>query len=267
MHVDKIRSILIKILLATLIATAVVAVGVILLGSVTDLLWRVIWTFIAGVIYVGILLAILSTVPHIGEGPKSRSSLFVVNSLLALTCASYLTSILSVWTVISGDLPWRIHLAFIVLLGGILYAKPLIDLEQVYQKIKPYIYANYAFIAAACILTSIAIVAPGEWNLWNSFFGRTIAAVVVVCVTLSMVITVLYHLYLQQHPEIRSKHATLPVTDMDGQPLQQVAPQTHSMHPLAIVAIVIGSLFLLPTVFGILGFVISLFFGGAGYWD
>ena len=171
MHVDKIRSILIKILLATLIATAVVAVGVILLGSVTDLLWRVIWTFIAGVIYVGILLAILSTVPHIGEGPKARSSLFLVNSLLAITCASYLTSILSVWTVISGDLPWRIHLAFIVLLGGILYAKPLIDLEQVYQKIKPYIYANYAFIAAACHLNRYRCprrVEPLEQFLWSN---------------------------------------------------------------------------------------------------
>lgn len=264
MHVDKIRSILIKILLATLIATAVVAVGVILLGSVTDLLWRVIWTFIAGVIYVGILLAILSTVPHIDEGPKARSSLFLVNSLLAITCASYLTSILSVWTVISGDLPWRIHLAFIVVLGGVLYAKPLIDLEQKYAKIKPYIIANYAFIALACVLTAIAIVAPGEWNLWNSFFGRSIAAVVVICVTLSMVITVLYHLYMQQHPELRAKHlgTVAPVATADGQYVQPIPAQGHSMHPLAIVAIVIGSILLLPAIFGILGFVISLFFGG-----
>ena len=111
MNVEKIRSVLIKILLATLIATSLVAVGVILLGSVSDMLWRVIWTCGAGIIYLAVLLAILSTIPHIGNDRKSRSSLFAVNSVLALTCASYLTSILSIWTVIDGDLPLRIHFA------------------------------------------------------------------------------------------------------------------------------------------------------------
>ena len=259
MNVEKIRSWLIKILLGTLIATSAVAVGVILMGSVTDMVGKVIWTFVAGIFYVSILLAILSTIPHIGTGPKSRSSLFVVNSLLALTCASYLTSILSIWTVIDGDLPWKIHLAYIVLLAAIVYAKPLINLEMIYPKIRGYIYANYVFIALASILTAIAIVAPADWHLWDGFYGRLIAASLVVSVTLSMVITVLYHLYLQQHPELRAK---MTVNTVDGKAVE-VSPSTHPQRtsPWLVIGIIVALFIGLPMAMGVLGALSSLLFG------
>lgn len=263
MNVEKTRSILIKILLGTLIATSVVAVGVILIGSASDLMWRVIWTFIAGVIYVGILLAILSTVQH-SAGTKSRSTLFIINSLLALTCASYLTSMLSVWTVIDGDLPWRIHLAFIVMLGGILYAKPLIDVEEKNVKLKPYIYANYGFIALTCALFAVAIISPPEWRLWDGFVGRLIAASVVINVTLSMVITVMHYLYLQQHPD---KARPIPARDSStGQPLAPTAQASKPMSPWIIVLIVIAAVLLLPSLlFGVLGLVFGALSGIISY--
>ena len=262
MNVEKVRSVLIKILLGTLIATAVVAVGIILFGSVGDLLWRVVGTMAAGVFYLGVLLAVLSTIPHIGTGTKSRSSLFVVNSLLALTCASYLTLILSIWTVINGDLPWRIHAAYFVMLAGILYAKPLMDLEAVYGKIKPYIYANYAFIALACVLTSAAIIAPREWHLWDGFLGRAVAASVVINVTLSMVITVLYHLYLQAHPELRAKQ---PVQTIDEQPVLADTQEVtgRPTNPWVVIIIILGIMFVgLPILGGAFSAIMRSAFGG-----
>lgn len=125
--------------------------------------------------------------------------------MLALTCASYITSILSIWTVIDGDLPWRMHAAYLVFLCGVAYAKPLIDLESTHSKLKNYVYTNYFFIALACVLLSIAICAPDSWGLWDNMFGRSIAATIVINVSLSMVITVLYHLDSQQHPKLHKE--------------------------------------------------------------
>lgn len=237
MNFTKVRVALVKILLATLIAAAAVAVGVILLGSVNDIMGRVIWTLVAAIFYVLVLLAIISTVSHIGEGPRSRSSLFLVNSVLALACASYLTSILSIWGVINGNMPGKLHLAYLVFLFGILYAKPLIDLEQTQDKLKKYIQANYVFIGIACVLTAVAIVCPNEWHLWDSLLGRSIAAAVVIAVTLSMIITVLYHLDTQQNRKLRAlaNAQAIPTNNATGVPVVAAPPPSRPASTLQIV--------------------------------
>lgn len=216
MNYKKVRGVLIKILLATLVATASVAVVMILVGSITDIMSRVIWTLIAAIFYVVILLSIISTVTHIGIGPRSRSALFVVNGVLAITCASYVTTILSIWGVITDDMPTKIHLAYLVFLVGILYAKPLIDTEETHTSLRNYIKANYAFIALSSILTAIAILAPDEWNLWDSLLGRSVAATVVINVTLSIIVTVLYHLDIQEKRALEAKNNPIP-TDKDSE--------------------------------------------------
>lgn len=254
MDFEKFRNILVKILLATVVAASAVAVGVILIGSVNDIMGRVIGTFIAAIFYVIVLLGVLSAIPRLGEGGHSRSDLFVVNSVLALVCASYLTSMLSIWSVISGDMPGRMHLAYFVLLIGVLYAKPLMNLEENYARLRNYIYANYIFIAVVCVMMVVAICAPDEWQLWEGLFGRIIAAAIVICVTLSMVITVLYHLYAQQDPEMRAKRLAA-----------QESKQAESTHRLSgvqvafwlIIAIFIG----LPLLGILLSFISRLLLG------
>lgn len=265
MPVDKIKSTLVKVLLVTLVATALVAVGLILFGSVADLLWRVIVTLIAGIVCVGILLLVLSAVPSINPNSShARSSVFVVNSILALVCASYLTSILSIWTVISGDLPARIYLAFFVLFLGVLYAKPLINLEVTYPKIKPYIYANYVFIALTCLLTAGALVLPKEWNLWNSFYGRAVAASIVISITISMVITVMYFFNQSQKRSIQRANAA--ALQAKGDHAATVDPrQSQGLSAGAIIAIVFGIIFGLPIIIAVLMVVLGLVFSMSSF--
>lgn len=261
MNFEKVRNVLIKILLGTLIATSAVAVFVILMGSVTDIMWRVIWTFAAAIFYLLVLLGILQTVPNIGNTPKARSGLFLVNSTLALVCASYLTSMLSIWGVISDEMPWKLHLAYLVLLLGILYAKPLIDVEGVYAKIKPYIYANYAFIGLTCLLTVITIIAPDDWKLWDGLMGRSIAATIVVNVTLSMVITVLYHLFLQQNPQLRVKSTDRVeyVTDENGNQVSVVIPAPVRRRSAA--EVILWALIILFIGIPLLSYMLRMLFG------
>lgn len=242
MDVVKVRNILVKILLATLMAAAAVAVGVILLGTTNDIMGRVIWTIVSALFYIGILLAVLSAIPHIGQGPRSRSDLFAINSVLALTCASYLTSILSIWMVIDGDMPWRLHQAYFVFLCGVAYAKPLMNLENTHKGLRRYIYANYVFIALACVLLAIAICAPDDWGLWDNIFGRIIAASAVINVSLSMVITVLYHLETQQNPRPHVTSQQMPavplsIPEAQGSTRQEAASSSTVTAPAAPVAV------------------------------
>ena len=261
MNFEKVRNILVKILLGTLVAAAAVAVGVILIGTVGDIMWRVIGTLAAAVGYVLVLLAIISTVPQINEEPEGRSALFLVNSLLALVCASYLTSILGIWGVTDGELSTKLHLAYFVILLGIFYAKPLITLEQSNPRLKRFIRANYIFIALACVLASIAIVAPTEWSLWDSFFGRFVAAAVVIDVTLSMIITVLYHLDTQQLRKSKPNGTLIANTTRTNNEAEATIPQqSNSTAPTPIwkaVLIVLFAVFVgIPVLMGVLGAVL-----------
>ncbi len=252
---DNIRNVLIKILLGTVIAAAAVAVGVILIGTASDLITRVIWTIVAALCYVVLLLAIISTLSHIRDQAHLRSTLFVTNSLLALTCASYLTSILSIWGVITGDMPMRLHVVYFALLCGVMYAKPLIDLEDILAKLRNYIWANYLFIAVACGLFALATLAPSEWNLWNGIVGRMVAASVVIDVTLSMVITVLFYLQVQQH---RREHP-VKVSAKEAQPV------AHRTSAGRIVLWTLLGLILLPFAVSILGNLVRLLMYPIGY--
>lgn len=261
MNFEKVRNILVKILLGTLVAAAAVAVSVILIGAVGDIMWRVIGTLAAAVGYVLVLLATISTVPQINEGPEGRSALFLVNSLLALVCASYLTSILGIWGVTDGELSTKLHLAYFVILLGIFYAKPLITLEQTNPRLKRFIRANYIFIALACVLASIAIVAPTEWSLWDSFFGRSVAAAVVIDVTLSMIITVLYHLDTQQLRKSKPNGTLAANTTRTNNEAEATTPQqSNSTAPTPIwkaVLIVLFAVFVgIPVLMGVLGAVL-----------
>ena len=56
--VNKIRSILIKVLLGCLIAAAGVAVVAVLIGEMNDITWRLLMTVFSGMIHIGILLSV-----------------------------------------------------------------------------------------------------------------------------------------------------------------------------------------------------------------
>lgn len=204
MDAQTLRSTLIKLMLGTLVLSAGLAVVLILIGTFNDTAWRAIGTLFSAMIHIGLLFAVLSLAT--GSVPTKSDNL-VINSAMTIAIASFFTSIFGIWEIIDGELSVKLYITYAVLLFAILHTKVLMDVEQVYAKVRPYVYVNYGFIVFVAALILGIVYIPESYDLLSGFYGRLLAAAAVIDVTLGIVVAVMHKLYLQQHPELITKHS------------------------------------------------------------
>lgn len=197
----KMRSLLIKLLLGCLVAAASVAVVAVLAGSMTEIVWRAIGTIVSAMIHIGILFAVVSITAS-GNKKMQISTNFVVNASIIIIVCSFFTSMFSTWNVLGAEWSVKLYITYAVLLFLLLHAKTIMDVEAVYEKVRPYMYANFVFMMLVGALILGVVYVDGGWDLLDGFYGRLLGASVIIDVTLSMVIAVMHRLYLQSHPEI-----------------------------------------------------------------
>lgn len=200
--VTAIRALLIKLLLGSVVTAAVVAVVAILLGDFGETAWRAIGTIISAIIHIGILFAVIST--STSNDPRTeRSANVVINVAMAIAVLSFFTSVFAVWDVMGATLSSKLIVTYAVVLFAIVHAKALMDMAVIYDKIKPYAIANYVAIGTVVTLILGIIYLPSELQLLSTFYGRLLAATVVIDVTLGIIIAVMQKLYIQKHPELQ----------------------------------------------------------------
>lgn len=205
----QLKSLLIKVLLGCLIAAASVAVVAILIGSMSEVVWRSIGTIFSAIIHIGIVFAIISITTS-GNSKVARTTDFVVNASLVIAICSFFTSVFSTWDVLDGEIAAKLYATYIVLLLSVLHGKTLLDVEAVYQKVKPYVLANLVFIGLVAAMVLGVVYVDEGWRLLDGFYGRLLAASAVISVTLSVVVAVMHRLFIQKHPElqtVKAKHS------------------------------------------------------------
>lgn len=197
----KLRSNLIKLMLGCLVAAAVVAIVTVLIGQFNDTTGRSLGTVFSALFHIAIVFGLVSMASSKAEiSPKTTD--FVINSSIVIAVLSFFTSTFSIWGALSGDFALKLYTTYVVALFVLLHVKTLIDVQAVYQKVRPYVYANYVFIAVvACMILGVVYATNGS-DLLQGFYGRLLAASAIVDVTLSVIVAGMHRLYLQQHPEI-----------------------------------------------------------------
>lgn len=201
-NITKIRSVLIKMMLGAVIAAAAVAVIAILVGSFGDVAWRSIGTIASAIIHILVLLTIV-TMSVSNSSLTSRSTDIVINSTMAITVLSFFTSVFNVWGLLEGELSAKLYLTYAVALFVLIHAKALIDAEAVYHKVRPYILANYVFIASVAGLILGVVYVDNGFDLLSGFYGRLLAASAIIDVTLGIIVAVMYKLHIQNNPELQ----------------------------------------------------------------
>ena len=190
-------------MLGGLIVAAAVAVVTILIGDFNEITSRALGTVAVAMFYILLMLGIVSIAT-----PKSeieyKSSEIVVNISIVLALLSFFTSVFGIWNIIDGELALKLYFTYTVLLVTVLHSKFLFDIQQVYTKMKPYIYANYIFIFVVAAMLLVFVYVPERVDLLSGFYGRLLAASALIDATLSVIIGVMHRLYVQQHPELSS---------------------------------------------------------------
>ena len=198
----KLRSTLIKSMLYCLVTAAIVAVVTILIGKFTDTTGRALGTVFVALLHIGIVFGLVSTIASKKTDVSPKSTEFVVNASILIVVLSFFTSVFTIWQVMTGDLPLKLYTTYVVALFAMVHTKTLIDVDVSYRKVRSYVQANYVFIGVVALMILGAVYASDAHALLSGFYGRLLAASAVVDVTLSVIVAVMYRLYLQQHPEL-----------------------------------------------------------------
>lgn len=202
MDTQKLRSTLIRSMLYCLVAAAAVAVVTILIGKFSDTTGRSLGTIFVALLHIGVVFGLVSMVTSKPYDASPKSTEFVVNASILIAVLSFFTSVFTIWQVFDGSLPLRLYATYAVVLFALVHIKTLIDVDVTYWKVRSYVLANYAFIGIVALMILGAVYSSDASTLLSGFYGRLLAASAVVDVTLSVVVAVMYRLYLQQHPEL-----------------------------------------------------------------
>lgn len=205
--VAQLKSLLVKILLGCLVAAAVVAVVAVLIGGMSDVVWRSIGTIVVAMLHIAILFGVISMTPSQRSAAAQDTANIVVNAVIIVAIFSFFTAIFNIWDVFDGALAAKLYVTYIVLLVSLLQYKTVSDAGDTHNKLRPFVYAAYGSIILVALLVLGATYSDNAWDMLSGFYGRLLAAAVIIDVTLTTIVAVILHLYLQQHPELRPKAA------------------------------------------------------------
>lgn len=232
------------ILIGGLVVSALISIIAVLIGEINDVVMRSLWTTVIMVVHSLVVVGFLSAASN---NKNSLADEVILNTLITLTVASFMTSILGTWEVFSGEM--------------------VADLYQLY------FYALFASILIFCLLharlsdaatalsakASIGIAVAFVLYLIPSVFDNTtilpdmyyrgIAAFAILLST-TVVITVIYQwVYAIKHRDLLARERAAAIakrheeTSVVGTPMPTVVKVL-----LIVVAIVVGA----PIVFGLL---------------
>lgn len=240
----RIRSYIVKGLMGCLVVAAAIAIISILIGSMTEVAWRALSTVFVTAFHGLVILGVLSFQSSTGnektevEHKQSAATALVVNTVLVLIAANFLTSTMGVWDIISDSVVGKFLLSYFMVLLAVLFARPMYGAEVINKKLHPYAVANYTILGLLTVLIIGSIFNSDLFTYGNGFYGRSMLALLIAFITNTFIMAILQHLYMQAHRE-QSVASTTP------------APQKAGTHPLLIVGLIILALYLLPSIFGI----------------
>jgi hypothetical protein len=229
--VETIKQYAIKILIVSLIAAATLAVIAVVVGQLTDILSKSLWTL---VLVAGHALASLAYL-RLDRKPKDADELgFFTNVVFFIILLSFIASIFWVWGIISSDLGGKLYLTYFVFLFAALHGDMLSKTLHHEPYIDKIVYANYVFMAIVILmLLPVIYVDP---TLFGGAYFRLLAAAGIIDATLSILAVIFDKLYLMKHPQTPSQLFVGTVQfDANGQPISALmAPPKRHTNPLLI---------------------------------
>lgn len=179
-------------LIGSLIAAAVVAIVTILIGTFNNLTARVLGTLALVVAHSLVSMTVVKD-----EKSKINSLAFFSETLFLLIVSSLIVSLLATWGILSPGVTYKIYAIFFVFGFCSLHSNTIFLIRNKDRLISKLVYINQYFIGTATLMALPAILIENMNGIYYRIFG----SIAVVDVTLTVVATILYKLYLQKHPE------------------------------------------------------------------
>lgn len=234
------------ILIGGLVVSAVIAIIAVLVGEMNELVIRSLGTTLIMAFHAAVGVGFFAAASN---SKNSAADDVVYNTLIGLTVASFITSVLSIWEVITGPIVSNLYeLYFDAFLASVLVFCLL------HARMSDPATGMSAKISIGTTIAFLAYLIPGifaETGSLPAVYDRGVAAFAILLST-SVVITLIFHwVYAIKHrDEIEAERAAR-AKDTKG---------WHSLHPLLKVLVVLVTIFIaMPVVIVLLAALVGVF--------
>ncbi len=188
-------------LIGALIASAGVAVVTVLVGKFNETSTRVFLTLLM------VILHSLISLSFIWDDSRQKTFerlAFFTNVLFMLIVLSFITSILGIWKIISGDLVGKLYQTFFVIGFASLHSDILSKVLQKETYMDLIAYANFVFIILVVGMIMPIIYVANATKVLGETYYRILGALGIIDGTLSILAIIFYKLYIHKHPEAQN---------------------------------------------------------------
>lgn len=203
----ELKKIILQILIVCLLANSAIAVVAVLTSGFNEVLIRAFWTIILMAVHTILSLSYINYILSQQHTRSETSTEFFNNVNLGLIVASFLISILGVWSILSPDLTVRMYWLMGILLFANIHSELLNNVRKYSPKIDMVIKVNYVLICIVVFMLSIVIFSPDYQDLSEGFY-RLLAAFIIIDATATLTSLIMYKMYTQQHPELAAESNT-----------------------------------------------------------
>lgn len=188
-------------LVAGLIISALISIVAVLVGEFNSTMARALGTTGSMVLHTFAALLIVS----IGSKHKKGGGL-ILSALLAITIASFITSLLSIWQIARGTIVSDLYGVYFYTFCAVLWVQMLLKVgENALDKIThrtSFVGVGFTALFYALLVPTVFIHYP---NRAAEFHLRALAAAAIALATVSVLAIVFHRIHLFKHPEDKEK--------------------------------------------------------------
>lgn len=194
------------VLIGGVVISALISVVAILIGEINDYISRSLLTTLSMVIHAMIALAFMSATGT----QRTTGQELVINTLFGVTIASFFTTTLGIWKVISGDTMADFYQLYLYALLAALLVRMLLGVNTIDKLTNGLMRTAIGTTVFLWLYLIPSVFDDGYPKTWPEVYYRGIAAVGVVLGTVLILVTIFHRLYLVKHPEARAAASSAP---------------------------------------------------------
>lgn len=188
-------------LVGGLIISALISVVAVLIGEFNSTVSHALGTTVSMVIHTLVALLLIS----INTKSEKQNGSLLINTLIFITVASFITSILSIWDIITGQIVGDLYIIYFYTFCASLWARLLLRIgENLLDKTTHIVGRTATGLTAFLYVLLIPSTLTHYPDTLPDLYYRTMAATAILLATASVLTTVFHRIYIFKHPEVKS---------------------------------------------------------------
>lgn len=185
------KKLFVYIAVGSVILSAIITIVSILVGQFSDITWRALGTTASICLHALLALAFV-TVNHKHSKPGDR---LIENVVFVIVVASFLDTIMGIWGIISGDIAWRLYMAFFWGFIGAVIIRSLLPTLAYTANLRRLCTFTIAMTIVLYLLLLPAILLVSDTVEFPDFYYRLLAAAGVLEGTLCVLVAIFSRLH------------------------------------------------------------------------